>query len=742
MAQIVINEISQNYTYNIGVNSYATVALPITSSWGPGFFDSCEIFTQPEDWATMSDEQKKEWRETHDKDQLDTLRWIRYPATQAGLEAFVSAYRGPATNYRLAKDYSYQMAMTLLTAGYDVLVCRLCPGTRSKGLFQTGTGTDAKTIDLTAKYPGSFGNNLKILIKKVGWSGAPKSVADKYAPGSTYDTNYQEAKTAYEAAKTAYENASEADKAAKKTVMDQKKAAMDAIYDYPHYWSIVTYVVDPNSRYQTAVENLRFTFNIEDSTDTILHIDELESKFLAITSNIDSEEAGSSFDFKFAQTSTTSTTVTDYPYGVLQGGTDRVDSTESFEATVKECYKERHMRVYKVGSPATPQDPFTAPLEALCNQEYASQIVKATADTDPTDLSDIDKKNLMYKEWIYAKLMGVYDLLTDKIAYSPQRIICPWDDQDLTLFGDKNAVFEAVPDVSPVKYELLYLGYYTRCAAALIDVPKCLPKKFVYSSCEDFEQEPAGYVHKLAKLEYTEFDRDSSKGYIADVNSFLYSTHSALFAPWGTYTYVGTGKMNPAPPSFLHLMIHRAQVLNQADQYEWILPVNKKHNLNIGKLDYIVPKHLLDTWQKLEGVGVNVITDIPELGINMWGNSTLFDVPPATYQALANLSTRYLVNAVENVAYKCGIGITFQYNNDQAYSAFYAGVTPILDTMRNVGAITGYYVKMAADINGLDQVNYNSVIGKIYLKINGVINDITVDLVALPPDADLEQYKA
>ena len=39
MANIVINEISQNYTYNIGNNSFATVALPITSCWGPGFFD-------------------------------------------------------------------------------------------------------------------------------------------------------------------------------------------------------------------------------------------------------------------------------------------------------------------------------------------------------------------------------------------------------------------------------------------------------------------------------------------------------------------------------------------------------------------------------------------------------------------------------------------------------------------------------------------------------------------------------
>jgi hypothetical protein len=199
-------------------------------------------------------------------------------------------------------------------------------------------------------------------------------------------------------------------------------------------------------------------------------------------------------------------------------------------------------------------------------------------------------------------------------------------------------------------------------------------------------------------------------------------------------------KMVSVSPSFIALLIHRAQVLNQAAQYEWILPSNKRHNLKIGEPDYSVSTKLLNIWQKLDGVGVNVVTKIPDLGTNVWGNSTLYNVPPATYQALANLSTRWLVNAVEDVVYRCGIAITFQYNNKQAYSSFYAGVSPILDTMVNVGAIEDYKIKMSADVNGLDQVNANSVIGKIWLVIPGVINDITVDLIALPQGTDLGAF--
>ena len=198
--------------------------------------------------------------------------------------------------------------------------------------------------------------------------------------------------------------------------------------------------------------------------------------------------------------------------------------------------------------------------------------------------------------------------------------------------------------------------------------------------------------------------------------------------------------MTEASPSFLALLIQRAQILNQPIQYEWALPENRHHNLNIGKMQYDVNKATMDLWQKLEGVGVNIITDIPSLGTNLWGNSTLFEVPPATYQALANLSTRFLMNAVEDVAYKASLSVTFQYNNNQALSNLYSGITPILDTMKNVGAIEDYKVKVNPDINGEDHVNANTIIAKVYMIVNGVINDVVIDLYALPPGTDLNQF--
>ena len=675
MAKIVISEISQNYTYNIGSSSYATVALPITACWGPGYFDAESYYG-----SNLGDEGDAiEYM-------LEHTAWQRFPATQAGLESFVATYRGPSSNYRMAKDFSYQIATTLLTAGYDVLVCRLCPGTHATGeMTQTPSNNEGSgaTIKFRAKYPGTFGNTIQISIRKMSYFSKDADAADNFRK---------------------------------------------------YYWNVVTYVVDA-SGVRSSVENLSFVFNVENSTDAILHYKEVESAFWEITDVVGTVDESANASIPTAIDPTFGTPQTYVRLGVTPEtqGTDYNTTIAEADIDFTKMAKPRYdWAANHILSQASSTETYV----------YPEAIAQLAADLD------IDTKRVLYyREWLFTHLVGlgledddateiggVLDLLKDKLAYNPNRIFSPgWDDQDYFMYDEDEA--DLVPyiggkdektckvPISPMHLKIMDVAYYSRCATGLIDVPRVVDRKYVHIE-DETDNTREGYIQKLARV--------TPKNASMDQNGTLYHSHSAFFAPWGQFTYVGTTKMNMACPSFLALMIQRAQILNQPTQYEWQLPTNRKHNLKIGKLDYTVPKKILDKWQKLDGASVNVITTIPDLGTNIWGNSTLFEVPPVTYQALANLSTRYLVNAVEDCAYRCGIGITFQYNNDQAYNKFYAGVTPLLDTMKNVGAIDDYRVQMSADINGLDHVNANTVIGKIWLIVNGVINDIYVDLIALP----------
>ena len=620
MAKITINEISRNYNYSVGAASYATVALPITACWGPGFVDP--------DTVGMSLE-----------DVLERTSWSRYGASQEGLEAFVADYRGPASNYRITKDYSYQVATTLLAAGYDILVCRLCPGSMAAGSIKIGNAT----LDIQAKYPGSFGNNLMIRFKKV------------------LNRNY---------------------------------------------WNLVVYVKDSNTGVTTAAENLTFYFDLNSPQEMIDHIEEIESKFitLKVTGYVDDKMS----DFKMSE-------------ATLTGGTDKAADGEDAGVIMDKAIELAKTRFASIG--------YTTAVADECMYVQALNDAK-TALSEAKDVNTA--ANHSYMEWLYRYVLDVYDLLKDKLTYNPNRIISPgWDDMNTTAIND--VVIEELDIVSPMHCKMMEVAYYSRCACAYLCIPKALPRKAVYNE----SMETPGYAQMLSRCE----SHPNYSTLTANDDSFnpsFYPTHSALFSMWGQYLYSGTSKQATACPSFLVLMMERAMIKNQALQYEWALPTNRRHNINVGKLDYTVPKKLLDEWQKLEGVGVNVIVNLPDLGTAIWGNSTLFETPPATYQALANLSTRKLMNAVKDLAYRCGLAITFQYNNADAYASFYAGLTPLLDTMKNVGAIEGYKIEMAADVSGLDRVNLNSVIGKVTLYVNGVINDITIDLIALPAGVDAE----
>ena len=740
MATITINEISRNYTFSVATNTYATIALPITACWGPGYTDpeavvnDCQLIDTDKDWDA----------ENH-SDILDRTAWQRFPASQSGLESFVATYRGPIANYRLANDYSYQMAITLLSTGHDVLTCRLSPGAIAGGMFVVkgdtpSGGTYNRYVTVKAKYPGTFGNNLRVEFKNIGYM--------------YNDSNGNR---------------------------------------WAYYWSMIVYAVDGSGR-KRPVENKSFVFDINNTIETVLHWREIESDFvtLSVYGDIPDYKTDPSTG-KTERVFLVDVNDTDNTWAVLQGGTDLgaipntpndwsgLSGAEKIDAQKKNLlinaryWADRRYRYngtfnedvntgfeyagvernyllafdFMLGDSDAVVETIASGLNIPTSDPRYTQLVNqiGTFNLNSIDLAKAEAIRL--REWIFTHLVGllnrdgeyegVYDLLKDKLAYNPNRVISPgWDDQDFLYLFNEDSTMALCPaawnirTVSPIHRKLMDVAYYSRCATGMLDIPRSLDRKFVYNDTDE-DYLNWGYAQKLARYIPT------NTYFTADVQ--LFHTHSALFTCWGRYQYNGLTRQAIAPPAFLAILIQRAMVLNQALQYEWILPTDRTQNVPIGKLDYIIPQKLLNIWQTTEGVGVNCITKIPGLNTTLWGNSTLFEVPPATYQALANLSTRYLMNAIEDIVYKVGVSITFQYNNSQAYSSFVAGCTPILETMKNAGAIEDYYMRMNMDINEFDQVNANSVVGKIYVIVEGVLNDISVDLIALPPGTDLSQYR-
>lgn len=682
---IQVNVISENQAFTTENADYCTVALPITACWGPGFTLPTENLNNTADAATALE------------DALENTAWSLFQAGPQGLESFIATYRGPSSNYRMTKDYSYHMALSLLSAGYAVQTCRLCPGTKASVTLaptytQTITGDgEETTFELAHKCASVVSvvdkNGVAVTDYEISTTDK-KHITFTSAPAAT-----DEITVTYVAELTTTDTAGLTITAKYPGTFGNNLMVTIAkkMLGTFTYWNLIGYAKDANGTIK-AIENLVYVLDPNTATDTIVGIDELQSAFF------DFNVTGT-FDNVEVSTAT-----------ALANGSDVAATSATAVAAMEDAIALATARF------GTANTTYVTTLNSLKNSVSATQA-----------------EAIKFNEWIYRYSAGavvdgfdvstgsVYDLLKDKINYNPKRVISPWDDQDI-LALDPTVTITDMP-ISPMHHKLMDVATNSRCATSYIDVPRSLPRNLVWNDTEGHK----GYAQKLSSVTQV-------------VSDPLYASSSALFAPWGQYTYVGTTRQALATPSFMALLIDRAMIKNQATQYEWALPTTRSNNVKLGKLAYTVPKALLDNWQAPEGTRVNTITTVPSLGTTIWGNATLFDVPPATYQALMNLSTRKLINAVKDVVFRIGIGLEFQYNGQEAYAKFFAGVTPLLDTMRNVGAIEDYKVEMAADINGLDSINANSVVGTIYLVIAGVIENITVDLIALPQGTDLSQY--
>lgn len=730
MAKIVVNEYSQSYTYNTGTGSYCEVALPIASCWGP-----CNAFSASPDYDVNT--------------AVDM--WNHFDGTAAGLQEFVRTYGGPIANYRTYNDYSYYKALSLLSAGYDVLVQRIS--------FGSHASLNSNSTIISAKYPGSFGNRISVQIKAESAYFYIVVYVDKSAVENIRFARDESVATEDIPVYTDIEsNYITISGGSDFTVMDSSEQLaggqdcafgslstgdIESIYGVPEEEAAEkltpSAVFRIPGQFPTGVEG-QPNPNVIGQLMTAVHIDAggQSSDFIG-TGDVPAtaQYAYASQVKKFVNDNINSYVVGGWAMKQLSAASPTLVVSNSAAKTAKGIGKVTIS--LSTSTPGTNVDVdvnfndmtvksntggIIAPVGSLKDDnsiEFLSAFITSqniqgyTGNTqfialaNKANISGLNK--LFFDQFMSRFACVAYRQLSDKLAHSPNRVIYPWDDLRISVLSDSVSLVPT--ELSPTSVVMANVAADSRCATAYIDVPKDLKISDIKPYAEAFSSSLGG-------------------------SSSLLATNSAMFCPWGKYNYVTMSSSAEASPSFLTLLIQRSMIQNQSLQYEWMLPSSRTNSVKMSDMQYAPTTAYLNLWQAGSGASVNAIAKIPGLGTTLYGNSTLYDLPVATYQALSNLSTRLLFNAIKNRIFECGMTITFTYNNNDAYSAFYAGVTPLLDSMKNAGAIDGYRVQMSQDIDSFGTVNANSVVGKITLQVNGVINDITIDLVAIPSSQPLE----
>ena len=164
-----------------------------------------------------------------------------------------------------------------------------------------------------------------------------------------------------------------------------------------NYWNIITYIVD-STGVKTAAENITFVMDLADATDTILHINEVNSDFLT---------------FVVSDTIPSSETFTESSI-MLTGGTDKA-ADEDATAMMDDAIALATKRYTDAG------------------YDHSAEYVEALNTLKSSEPDDATASSIRYMEWMYTYVIDIYDLLKDKLTYNMNFIVSPgWDDQNIS----------------------------------------------------------------------------------------------------------------------------------------------------------------------------------------------------------------------------------------------------------------------------------------------------------------------
>lgn len=322
--------------------------------------------------------------------------------------------------------------------------------------------------------------------------------------------------------------------------------------------------------------------------------------------------------------------------------------------------------------------------------------------------------------------------LTDPIVYDWDVVFNGiQDDQYIPKsWLDTHPDFELSYEVTRMHYILIETAANSKCGCAFIGTPFGM-KRGTWDSVNNFATGAVLFKNELS-------------AYVDKT----YSTFGEVVGPWCRTTLPISGINSWCTPEVAHLLLI---IKNNSQQeglhYWWLPPAGMIGDGTVHSPEYKIKRAYMDIIQNHdEGVCLNPLMQVPGKGFTCFGNSTLWDKPLGTYNALQNLSTRFLCNRVKQRIWDSALEILFRYNNQDAYTHFYALLSPLLDTMRNAGALNatdanplGYRIIMNPDIVNLDHINANTVIGRVELAVQGVIDTVDVDLFLLPPNYFEEQ---
>ena len=222
-------------------------------------------------------------------------------------------------------------------------------------------------------------------------------------------------------------------------------------------------------------------------------------------------------------------------------------------------------------------------------------------------------------------------------------------------------------------------------------------------------------------------NRELAEEVVADLESVdIDSNYSAVYWPWIQIKDTDSSTKLYIPPT---AEVVRNIALTDNVRFPWYAVAG--YSRGIVNAVKAVKKVTADERDLLYQARINPIATFADTGTIIWGNKTL----QVKESALDRINVRRLLLRARKLISAVAIRLIFEQNDEQVRNDFTRLVNPILEAIKKERGLTDFRVTVSNDPEDIDA---NTLRGKIYIKPTRSLEFIDVEFIITPTGASFE----
>lgn len=289
--------------------------------------------------------------------------------------------------------------------------------------------------------------------------------------------------------------------------------------------------------------------------------------------------------------------------------------------------------------------------------------------------------------------------------------------------------FDVLKDQDLVDVKFLTLGGKTNLLDESLTTPAYTQKaiKALVNIAED-RKDCLAVLDIPASIE----PEDGDVSDITNHYSFVASSYATCFESWIYFQLPRTAETKIMPPSFVFLYELAKSIKN--GNPIWLSPAGVRRGLvpEASKAVFEIGSVIAEKLQSNLPF-INPIRRIRNYGYAIFGQKTLYvvnnDFTGSVRSAFQDLNVRITANEIKRKIRDISISLTFEGNNLKTWNEFRGQLDPYLSQISADGALDNYKIIMDETTTTEDDINNNTVRGKVIVRIARTAEDFNIDFI-------------